>query len=294
MSANGAKAPDNNLTLKWAHGFRSFDTRNNLKYTMSGNIVFTTAGVGVVYNKNTQEQSFFNMHKEDIVAMALHPDGDIVATGQMAAKALGPERSNTKINQGAKGREALQEGKLVDIYIWKASTKEVITKIRGFHRRAVRQLQFSPSGQRLLSIGEDDHHSVAVYDWANNAVLGTAKVDPDKVFDAAWKDENVFATCGVKHLKVFTLNGSNLNGQKGSYAQVCGMIAMTCCSYVANGVLLTGAQDGGLIKWAGTSASKPVKKHTDAIWCIQKGTDGTTFWTGGNDAKLICWNASSF
>jgi hypothetical protein len=27
------------------------------------------------------DQDFFDLHKEDIVALALHPDGDIVATG---------------------------------------------------------------------------------------------------------------------------------------------------------------------------------------------------------------------
>ena len=46
-----AKAPDNSLTLKWAHGFRSFDTRGNLKYSTGDNVVFTTAGVGVVYDR---------------------------------------------------------------------------------------------------------------------------------------------------------------------------------------------------------------------------------------------------
>lgn len=163
---DAGKAPGANLSLKWAHGFRSFDTRGNLQYAQNGNIVFTTAGLGVVYDKQADEQRFFNMHHEDVVAMAMHPDGDIVATGQMAAKQLGSERSNTKINQGAKGRQALKEGKLVDIYIWRASTQEVVAKISGFHRRAVRNLAFSPSGAKLLSLGEDDHHSAAVYDWA--------------------------------------------------------------------------------------------------------------------------------
>ena len=91
------KAPENNLTLKWAHGFRSFDTRGNLRYTKNGNIVFTTAGVGVVYDKNAHKQEFFNMHHEDIVAMALHPDGEHVATGQMAGKELN-EKTQGKIN----------------------------------------------------------------------------------------------------------------------------------------------------------------------------------------------------
>ena len=41
--------PKQTLTLKWAHGFRSFDTSGNLKYLKNGDkFVFTTAGVGVV------------------------------------------------------------------------------------------------------------------------------------------------------------------------------------------------------------------------------------------------------
>ena len=46
-----AKAPSTTLELKWAHGFRSWDTRGNLHYNQNGDVVFTTAGVGVVYNK---------------------------------------------------------------------------------------------------------------------------------------------------------------------------------------------------------------------------------------------------
>ena len=49
-SRTAGQAPDNNLKLKWAHGFRSFDVRNNLKYTSEGQVLFTTAGVGVVQN----------------------------------------------------------------------------------------------------------------------------------------------------------------------------------------------------------------------------------------------------
>lgn len=231
------------------------------------------------------------MHKEDIVAMAIHPRGDLIATGQMACKELGPEKSTVKINQGAKNRKELAQGKLVDILIWNAHTKAVMCKIRGFHRRAVRNLAFSPNGTKLLSIGEDDQHSVAVYDWQNNAVLGTAQVDPDKVFDASWNNETTFATCGAKHLKIFTLQGSNLNGVKGAYSQTAGMCMMTSCAFV-DGTLYSGTDKGGLIKWAGSSAGKPVKAHADAIWCIQKGT-GTDFFTGGNDGKIMKWNSKT-
>ena len=59
-----------------------------MRYNSEGNVVFTTAGVGVVYDKQENNQEFFNVHHEDIVAMAMHPDGDLVATGQMAGKGL--------------------------------------------------------------------------------------------------------------------------------------------------------------------------------------------------------------
>jgi microtubule-associated protein-like 6 len=76
------------------------------------------------------------------------------------------------------------KAKFIDIFIWKVSTMECLAQINGFHRRAIRQLEFSPNGDKLLSLGEDDDHSVAVYDWANKRVLCSQKVDRDKIFDA--------------------------------------------------------------------------------------------------------------
>ncbi len=67
--------------------------------------------------------------------MAIHPDKDIIATGQMAAKG---------------------KAKFIDIYLWKASTQEALANFKGFHRRAIRILEFSPSGDKLLSVGDDD------------------------------------------------------------------------------------------------------------------------------------------
>ena len=73
--------PEGNLKLKYAHGFRSFDTRGNLKYIDNDHIAFTTAALGVVMNKTSNTQNFFNLHEEDVVSLALHPNKDIIATG---------------------------------------------------------------------------------------------------------------------------------------------------------------------------------------------------------------------
>lgn len=81
LMPNAGDKPNGNLKLKYAHGFRSFDTRGNLKYKNQNEIVFTTAALGIVLNKNSNTQTFFNLHEEDVVSMAIHPGKNIIATG---------------------------------------------------------------------------------------------------------------------------------------------------------------------------------------------------------------------
>ena len=196
-------------------------------------------------DKNTNTQRFFNKHEDDVVSMAMHPNLDIIATGQMAAKG---------------------KAKMIDIFIWKASTLECLGQLNKFHLRAIRQLAFSPSGDKLLSVGEDDFHSVAVWDWANKRMLASAKNSGDKVMDACWKDETEFVTCGLKHVKFFTLNGSNLTSALGTYGSV-GPTPTTCVNYVLRDKrLMAGSPQGNLLVFGGRTASKSHKAHTDAIW----------------------------
>ncbi len=130
--------------------------------------------------------------------------------------------------------------------MWRASTGKLIVKLFGFHRRAVRQLAFSPTGNKLLSIGEDDNHSLAIYDWANSAMVANCKTDQDKVFSASWKSESEFATCGVKHMQIYSQTGQNIAAKRCTYlTQIPGTgVMMTCCIYLQNGDLISGVSTG--------------------------------------------------
>lgn len=59
---NAGEKPSANIKLKYAFGFRSFDTRSNLKYTSATEIAYTTAALGVLLNKPGNTQRFFNLH----------------------------------------------------------------------------------------------------------------------------------------------------------------------------------------------------------------------------------------
>ncbi len=50
------KVPDEELHLRWVHGYRALDSRNNLRYTAKGELVYPAAALGVVYSTKKWQQ----------------------------------------------------------------------------------------------------------------------------------------------------------------------------------------------------------------------------------------------
>lgn len=137
-----SRAPEGNLVLSRVHGYRTFDSRNNLRFSSNKEVVYPAAGLGVVLDPRTNNQRFFAMHDDDVVCLSVSPDRKLAVTGQMAR--VGKSRA-------------------LELHIWSIKTLESLSCLKGFHRRAIRHVAFSPGGSRILSVGEDDDHSLAVY-----------------------------------------------------------------------------------------------------------------------------------
>ena len=75
-----------------------------------------------------------------------------------------------------------------------------VAQLQGFHRRAVVALCFSPGdGTYLASVGQDNDHSVAIYDWAKEELLATYKGDPNPVLCIAWSHfDHTIVTTGKR------------------------------------------------------------------------------------------------
>ena len=77
---NGAQPDGDELELEWVHGYRGFDSRNNVFYinndstTKTRSIVYHAASLGIMLTiqlDGTSKQSYFRGHNDDITSMAL-------------------------------------------------------------------------------------------------------------------------------------------------------------------------------------------------------------------------------
>jgi HELP motif len=79
----------NDLELEWVHGYRAQDCRNNAVYSASGAVVYHAAAVGIALirdgKSSSAKQQFNTVHTDDVLSLALHPEGRLLATGQMVS-----------------------------------------------------------------------------------------------------------------------------------------------------------------------------------------------------------------
>lgn len=91
---------------------------------------------------------------------------------------------------------------------------------------------FSPSGSYLLSIGEDQDNSIAIYDWKSSALVCATKTGPRRIVDIDWKNESEFVTIDQSDVVFYKLEGKNLSSKKGIIGKkVAGSGKHTCCAF---------------------------------------------------------------
>ena len=257
------KAPKTGLQLEYAHGYRTKDCRNNLKYLSTDEISYHTAGLGVVMDisSSPHEQFFFDKHTDDIISMAWNADKTVMFTGEMGAKPI--------IHSWDKDGAPLKSYKGV---------KEGVSAI-------------AVNDRYLVASGLDDNHYVFVFDINSGTLLASEKGGRDVIIDMKWADDQHFVSVGVKHYKYWSFEGKAVKGKNGSFGKTnCNIL---CCVAIAEQKILTGASDGSLHIWGGNSISKSQKKlHSKAInaLCIHE----NVVLTGSNDHTIKILSLDGF
>ncbi|CAK8677759.1 unnamed protein product [Clavelina lepadiformis] len=260
-------APRSQLRLEWVYGYRGHQCRNNLFYINQDEIVYFVAGVGIVRNLQKQTQKFFLGHTDDIVSLALHPKKTLVATGQV--------------------------GKEPYICIWDTNTMKTVSILKDQHTHGVACLSFSQSGEKLVSVGLDGHNTLIIWEWRKGRMVATAKGHTDRVFDVSWDpaSEQRLATCGVKHIKFWSLCGNTLTGKRGVFGKTGDMQTILCVACSEDQLTYTGTFNGDIYVWRDNNLEKIISSaHAGAIITMHKCIDG--FATGSKDGFVKLWDSN--
>ncbi len=180
-------APNAHLELQWVNGYTSASAgakntkiSSNLFYNVNNCPVYPAAAVAVqlhcgeggekgsrsggkdeAVSRAAFKQSFFQGHDDDILCLAISKDRRFIATGQTSSKS-------------SKGKGS--------IIVWDAVQSRLLCRMDRCHQRAVCSLSFSPEGNQLISVGQDDSNTHILWEdqgggWSKAQQVATSKGD---------------------------------------------------------------------------------------------------------------------
>lgn len=270
------------MELKYVYGYRGWDCRNNIGFAQNrSQIVYPVASVGIVLNSDSNSQVHNIEHDDDIIALSVHPEGHIVATGEI--------------------------GNHPKIVIWDTNTGITIRVIY-FHSKGVSHLMFSGSGVMLVSCGLDNDRTIAVHNIQSGALLGTGKAGCNiDIFGISVNNDNTFCTVGKNHIKFWDFPShlsasAELSSKTGIFSHK-NPGSKTCisCAYLGSDAI-TGMIDGYLLQWKGRICSKWKIAHQGPITAmcsvpftgagsLGQSDSGPQVVSGGKDGMLFVWNS---
>jgi len=264
-------APSQQLAIDWVHGYRGFDSRSNLVYNALGEIVYPTAALVVIYKD--KQQRYFQAHNDDIRCLAQHPtEKNLIATGQNATVVDGRSQPPSAFvwdssNPGAKP------------FSMKMSRKD----------RAIRAVCFLADGESLVTVSNDDDHTIKLWDWRSEKLIVDERGGGKPIWGAKAnpREATEFVTYGSKHLAFWTWNGRRL---KDSQAKIGGKAqSFYSVAFSDGGLAVCGSKDGNAYVFKSGSLTKTIPMHPGAKLMTLESFQGG-FISGGSDCTVRVWD----
>ena len=255
--------PDLSLRLEYAHGYRSQEMRNSVRYNSDGNIVYVCSTLCVTLNSTSRVQTFFQHHTDAIISFACTTDGTYAATGQMGVKPF--------------------------VCVWNTRTCEVIASLSEIHINGICALKFSPNKSLLATVSLDDQYTISVYDWRCDSLVSRAYSGIQRIYDICFsEDNNSLVTCGERTILFWKNVQTSLISPTRPLFGVLGTPhqQFLCCAYFNKNAVVS-TEDGNLYVFDENHCVRSVRTHSGPVNCIDINQLGNFIVTGGKDGTII-------
>jgi len=241
-------------TARSKHSHR--DCRNNVRYLASGLIVYHAAALAVVLDPKARSQAYFDGHLADILAIAVHPGGRLVATAGIGLRPA--------------------------ICVWDSVTLVSLHELKSAEiQKGVGFLAYSPSGQYLAGVDLGANHLLVVFSVLSRSVVCSTKLGGEQICDLAYLEEYEVGIVGVRFFKTCAVVPGAAQVRRGEVPPRSGTLL---CLARAGNRTVTGASDGTVTLWEGITAMKSTQVHqrpVDALW-----TTENRILTGGREGTI--------
>ena len=222
--------PMNFLSLYHSFGYEC-KKRSNLHLLSQDHIIFSAGNMFQILNLKTKEQ--INLRSTSgggIGAISVHPSRNYFAVSEKGVKP--------------------------DIIIYEYPTLKIYRILREGTEEAYANLDFSPSGDKLASVGSYPDYMLTIWDWREEQIVLRSKAFSQDVYKVAFspEDEGHLCSSGTGHIKFWsmatTFTGLKLQGELGRFgttelSDISGFVELP------DGKVLSGSEWGNMLLWDG-------------------------------------------
>jgi microtubule-associated protein-like 6 len=275
------EAPEEEFEIEYVYGYRTFDSRQNLRYNAKGQPVFMVAALGVILDPETNIQKIFGgketkmvakneaddskFHMDDILSLDISTDRKTVVTGQV--------------------------GKAPSVHVWDAETAEAKCTFKLKEgSRGVSGISISPCQRYVACVDLHNDHHVVIYNIKKGKQLLHIEGSKENIIQVAWSkkaDDLRFVTVGLKELKFWNpADATKRLSTKGTFGTKGAITSFLGASFDTEGNCYTAGANGSIYIWdSNAQLDKVVKGHSTEVTAIT--CENGKLITGGKDKKVF-------